>query len=176
MFLAGVFLLEAKRAGLLDRRPSWWGQAGAVAFLLAAFYIYFGLTSSPLLWEGPRLGEVSGSHFPITVPLFSAAFFGLCFQAFRPAGALAWLFSQRPIRYLGNMSYTVYLFHVLALEGVRYVALRLVPPMGNQPVWFLVWCVVGWAAVWGLSTLVFLLVEKPFSLAKPAGAVAARTS
>jgi peptidoglycan/LPS O-acetylase OafA/YrhL len=74
------------------------------------------------------------------------------------------------------MSYTVYLFHVLALEGVRYLATRWVPPAGNQPVWFLIWCIVGWVAVWGLSTLVFLVVEKPISLKKPGAAKAARTS
>jgi hypothetical protein len=38
--------------------------------------------------------------------------------------------------------------------------------MGNQPVLFLVYLVVGWFAVILLSTLVFALVEKPISLAK----------
>jgi len=59
---------------------------------------------------------------------------------------------------------------------VRYVAVRLSPPMGNQPGLFLVWCVVGWIAVWLLSTAVFLLVEKPISLKKPGEVRAPRTS
>jgi peptidoglycan/LPS O-acetylase OafA/YrhL len=176
MFLAGVFLFEAKRKGLLEKAPSAAGQAGAVALLAFAFYLYFGLTSTPLLWDGPRLLRVSFSHFLVTVPLFSAAFFLLGYQSFRPGGVLAWILSTRPLRYLGNMSYTVYLFHVLALEAVRHAALRLVPPTGNQPVWFLTWFLVGWLAVWLLSSAVFLLVEKPVSLRKPKGARPARTS
>ena len=168
LFLAGALLFEAKRAGWLEGKPSAWGQAGAIGFLALAFYVYFGLTSSPLLWEGPRLLEVNFSHFLVTVPLFSVAFFWFGFQSFRPGGALARILSTRPLRYLGNMSYTVYLFHVLAIEGVRYLAVRWVPPSGNQPVWFLTWCAAGWLAVWLLSSVVFLLVEKPVSLKKPA--------
>jgi peptidoglycan/LPS O-acetylase OafA/YrhL len=166
MFLAGIFLFEAKRAGWLDKPPSWAGQLGAVAFLGLAFYVYFGINSNRLLWDGPRLLTVDYSHFLLTVPMFSAAFFLLCYQAFRPSGALAWLFSRKPLRYLGNMSYTVYLFHVLALEGVRYVAHRWTPPAGNEPGLFLIYFVLGWIAVWALSTLVFVLVEKPVSLAR----------
>jgi len=98
MFLAGVFLFEAKRAGRLDTHPTAWGQAGAVAFLALAFCVYFGLTSSPLLWDGPRPFVISGSHFPITVPLFSVAFFWLCYESFRPGGALAWFFSLKLLR------------------------------------------------------------------------------
>jgi peptidoglycan/LPS O-acetylase OafA/YrhL len=166
MFLAGVFLLEAKRAGLLDRKPSALGQIGAVAFVALAFFIYFGINSNPLLWDGPTWIRMDSPHFALTVPMFSVAFFLLCFYAFRPSGALAWFFSLKPIRYLGNMSYTVYLFHVLALEGVRWFAYRVTPPRGDQTGLFLLYCVVGWIAVWVLSTIVFVLVEKPISLKK----------
>jgi exopolysaccharide production protein ExoZ len=176
MFLAGAFLLEAKRAGLLEKEPSVAGQVGAVVFLALAFYTYFGLTSNAMLWDGPRLLQRDGSIFPVTVPLFSVAFFWLGFQSFRPGGALAWILSLRPMRYLGNMSYTVYLFHVLALEGVRYVAVRVAPPSGNQPGLFLLWFAVGWLAVWVVSTAVFLLVEKPVSLRKSGVPRAARSS
>jgi peptidoglycan/LPS O-acetylase OafA/YrhL len=165
LYLAGYAVL-LKRAGWLDKPPSWAGQLGAVAFLGLAFYVYFGINSNRLLWDGPRLLTVDYSHFLLTVPMFSAAFFLLCYQAFRPSGALAWLFSRKPLRYLGNMSYTVYLFHVLALEGVRYVAHRWTPPAGNEPGLFLIYFVLGWIAVWALSTLVFVLVEKPVSLAR----------
>lgn len=176
LFLAGVFLLEAKRAGLLDTKPSVAGQLGAVLFLAASFYVYFGLTTSPLLWNGPRLLDGNFNTFLVTVPLFSAAFFFLGFQSLRPGGVLAWILSLPPLRYLGNMSYTVYLFHVLALEGVRCVAVRVTPPSGNQPVLFLLWCAVGWLAVWLLSTAVFLLVEKPVSLKKSGEPRIARSS
>jgi exopolysaccharide production protein ExoZ len=164
LFLAGLFLFECKRAGLLDKKPHPLNQVGAVVFLGLAFYIYFGLNSNRMLWDGPRLLETHINHFLITV--FSAAFFYLCFQTFRPSGFLASVFSWRPLRYLGNMSYTVYLFHVLALEGVRWCAYRLTPPSGNQPGLFLLYCVIGAAAVWILSTIVFALVEKPISLRK----------
>lgn len=166
MFLAGIFLYEAKRAGLLDRRPHWVNQAGAVLVLGAAFYVFFDLHASPMLREGPKLLKLPFDPLLLTIPLFSLAFFYLCFAAFRPSGILARFFSFAPLRYLGNMSYTVYLFHVLALEGVRWCAYRLTPPHGNQPVLFLVYFVVGAFAVVALSTLVFALVEKPLSLTK----------
>jgi hypothetical protein len=49
---------------------------------------------------------------------------------------------------------------------VRYVAHRWTPPAGNEPGLFLIYFVLGWIAVWALSTLVFVLVEKPVSLAR----------
>ena len=176
LFLAGALLLEAKRAGLLDRPPGIAGQTGAAVFLMFAFYVYFGLNSSSMLWAGPRLLEISFSPFLITVPLFSVAFFWLGYQSFRPGGLLSRMLSFRPLRYLGNMSYTVYLFHVLALEAVRWLAMKTTPPSGNQPVLFLIWCIVGWLAVWLLSTVVFLVVEKPISLRKSATSPAPRSS
>jgi peptidoglycan/LPS O-acetylase OafA/YrhL len=166
MFLAGVFLYESKRAGLLDTKPRALSQIGAIAFLVGAFYVFFDRHFNQMLWDGPRLLHTDIDPLIITIPLFSVAFFFICFQAFRPAGFLPALFSLKPLRYLGNMSYTVYLFHVLALEGVRYVAVRVTPPMGNQPGLFLAYFVLGWLAVVLLSTLVFALVEKPLSLAK----------
>lgn len=166
LFLAGIFLYEAKRAGLLDTRPHWANQVGAVAVLGGAFYVFFDLHANPMLWEVPRLLKLGFDPLLLTIPLFSLAFFYLCFQTFRPSGFLPQVFSWKPLRYLGNMSYTVYLFHVLALEGVRWCAYRLTPPHGNQPVLFLVYLVVGAFAVVALSTAVFALVEKPLSLTK----------
>jgi peptidoglycan/LPS O-acetylase OafA/YrhL len=166
MFFAGIFLYESKRAGWLDTRPHPANQVGAIVVLALAFYIYFGLNTSPLLWSGPRLITVGFNPFLLTIPLFCCAFFYLCFQAFRPSGFLPRIFSWKPLRYLGNMSYTVYLFHVLALEGVRYCAYRWTPPRGDQPGLFLFYCLLGAAAVWLLSTLVFAVVEKPISLTK----------
>lgn len=170
MFLPGILVYECKRAGLLDRKPHPANQVGALLFLALAFYVYFGLNSHPMLWEGPRLLEIGFDPFLVTIPLFSLAFFYFCVQAFRPTGIISRILSWRPLRYLGNMSYTVYLFHVLALEGVRWLAYKLTPPQGDQPVLFLMYCVLGWIAVWLLSTLVFLLIEKPVSLTKKAPA------
>ena len=166
LFLVGILVFECKRAGILDSKPHPVNQAGAILCLSLAFYIYFGFYSNRMLWDGPRLFQIGFNPLLVTIPMFSVAFFYFCVQAFRPSGFIPRVLSWKPLRYLGNMSYTVYLFHVLALEGVRWLAYAITPPSGNQPGLFLGYCLLGWIAVWVLSTLVFLLIEKPVSLTK----------
>jgi len=166
MFFGGIFLYEAKRAGWLDRKPRRISQAGALVALAAAFYVFFDLHANRMLFDVPHLLKFDGDPLVITIPLFCAAFFYLCFQAFRPGGLVAAIFSWKPLRYLGNMSYTVYLFHVLALEGTRWVAYKVTPPQGDQPGLFLLYFVLGLLAIVVISTVVFALVEKPISLTK----------
>jgi len=144
MFVAGILLFEALGA----EQPLWLDKAGLPA--LAA-----GLVAIDLLAAGP-------ARFAV---LF-VAFFLLCHAAFRSKGLTARVFCWTPLRWLGNMSYSYYLIHGLALKAVFYLLARLVPPAA------------GWeGAFWGLlpplfaltlvpATLLFALVERPFSLTR----------
>src|SRR5207302_2806734 len=56
------------------------------------------------------------------------SFFVLCHACFtRPGSYAGRIFSWRPIRWLGNMSYSYYLIHGLALKGFFLVLTVLLP-------------------------------------------------
>ena len=83
------------------------------------------------------------------------------------------MFSWTPLRWLGNMSYSYYLIHGLTLKGIALVMMRVIPP--STPATAAFW--LGYPLFFFLtllsSTLLFIFVEKRFSLmpvntAKPA--------
>lgn len=93
----------------------------------------------------------------------------LCFACFRdPTGWLLRAFSWTPLRWLGNMSYSYFLLHGLALKGA-FLALTTVLPVASHGAWFF----------WGLlpvmfsltlipAAVLFIAVERPFSLSSRA--------
>jgi exopolysaccharide production protein ExoZ len=145
MFMAGILLHEAVQSPQV-RAP------GHMTALLA-------LTGGLLATLLPLTGYLK-------IALIFIAFFVFCLDVFkRPTGWLSAAFSWTPLRWLGNMSYSYYLIHGLALKvAFSVLAARLVhtgydgsffwlllPPM------FLVSLVP--------STVLFLLIERPMSLA-----------
>jgi exopolysaccharide production protein ExoZ len=105
-------------------------------------------------------GPVVTSLVALIAGISSFAFCGLCFFG---GGILSDIFSWRPLRALGNMSYSYYLIHGLALGVVREVVRRVASP-GNHNLLFLGLVVWGFVASWIASTLLFVAVEKPLSI------------
>ena len=150
MFIAGALLFEAMRR---------WPHA-SVAPGWAALAVVAGLAAAVLKADG------SAAYALRTLALF-AAFGLLCSAAFgRPSSWLARGLSWTPLRWLGNMSYSYYLIHSLAISASFMVAGRL---FGNAA--------VAWPPALGLmavafvltlipSALLFLLIERPYSLSK----------
>jgi peptidoglycan/LPS O-acetylase OafA/YrhL len=151
MFVAGILLFEALGA----ERPMQLDKVGLPALVA-------GLVAIDLLVAGP-------ARFAV---LF-VSFFLVCHAAFRGQGLTARVFCWTPLRWLGNMSYSYYLIHGLALKAAFFVLAKLVP------------AVAAWdGAFWGLlpllfgltlvpSALLFAAVERPYSLAlKPRIALA----
>ena len=104
-------------------------------------------------------------------------FFLLCLACFRaPQAPLARLFSWSPLRWLGNMSYSYYLIHGLALKAA-FLAMSVLMPGAAFGSWFF-WALmpVMFALTLLPSAALFLAVERPFSLApgapRPRDAVA----
>lgn len=157
MFITGVLLYEATRS---FAAPSPGSAVGSLALLV-------GLSSAMLPLHG-----TAGATLKICI-LF-LAFFVLslaCFQA--PKAWLARCFSWTPLRWLGNMSYSYYLLHGLALKAA-FLVLASVAPAQHY---------ASWVSFWGLlpvmfmltlvpTTMLFLLVERPFSLVKAKAASA----
>lgn len=143
MFIAGVLIYEMKSAP----RDSLAALAVAAAF--AAMLIHtFGSAGYALKVAGLFVG-----------------FGALCSACFaRPQGALGSLFSWTPLRWLGNMSYSYYLVHGLALKAA-FMVLGHGPFWAMLPVMFVITLIPG--------ALLFLFVERPLSLtARPRPRVA----
>ncbi|WP_431270022.1 acyltransferase family protein [Dankookia sp. P2] len=155
MFAAGMLLVETMPALVaLARRGPWLDLAAGAAVLLCG----------TLLLAGPG-GQVS------FLGLFLAGFL-LPAAAFAGTGPVARGLAWRPLRWLGNMSYSYYLSHGLALE-VTFRALRLagagagVTGLGEAAWWVLL--VPAFLATLAGSVVLFLAVERPLSIL-PAGA------
>jgi len=146
MFLAGMLMHELLRGGWGGR---WGARAGLLTGLLA---IVIPIVPAP----GPLLQSVRTC-------LLYLCFLGLCLAAFRSPGA--WLgrgLSWAPLRYVGNISYSYYLLHGLALQVFFAVLQRLVPTGGDWAGLLLL--VPAWLATLPPCLALFLLVERPLSL------------
>lgn len=151
MFIAGVLLYEATEPR--------WAPTPSSASGLAALVV--GLVATLIPLQGSA-GAV------LKVNILFIAFFVLCLACFRaPAAWLPSAFSWSPLRWLGNMSYSYYLIHGLALKA-GFLTLHEVLPSDAYGSW-LFWALLPPMFVLTLlpSGALFLLVERPFSLARP---------
>lgn len=145
MFVSGILLFETLEHWARPRLD----KIGLVALVA-------GLVAFDQLPAGPARYAV----------LF-VAFFVLCHAAFRSDGRTARLFCWTPLRWLGNMSYSYYLVHGLALKAAFLVLGRLLPPTAaweGPGFWALLPLLFGLTLV--PSALLFAYVERPFSLGK----------
>jgi len=136
MFVAGILVFEAIEV----RRV-----APAIGITLAVLALSLGNMLVPSSTTLHVLGLMAG--------------FGLlCWSCFQ-GGPLAAAFSVTPLRWLGNMSYSYYLLHGLALHAVFV----LIGPLEGLRFWLAMPIVFGWTLL--PSAVLYLLVERRFSLA-----------
>jgi exopolysaccharide production protein ExoZ len=108
-------------------------------------------------------GWIIGRHgFVIT--LVCVYFYVLCLAAFANRGPASRLLSVRPLRWLGNMSYSYYLLHGLTLKAFFLALARVVRPTGDQAALFAVLMPVALLATFVTSAVLYLLVEYPYSI------------
>jgi exopolysaccharide production protein ExoZ len=100
---------------------------------------------------------------PLSVAAASLTSFVFCGLCFHGGGVLGRIMSWNPLRYLGNMSYSFYLIHPLAIGVVKQIFQRISGPGLHQEM-FLVMLPVAFAASWVAATLLFVAVEKPLSI------------
>jgi len=149
MFISGIVLYEAIEHRGIPTPHSFFGFMAFIAGLLATLL--------------PISGPV-GSALKISILFVS--FFLLCLTCFRDSST--WLpraFSWTPLRWLGNMSYSYYLLHGLTLKA-GFLALAFVLPVSNTSSW-LFWTLLPPMFMLTLipTTILFLAIERPFSLA-----------
>ena len=161
MFVTGILLFETNRMRPPMPNPSPGRDLGGLAALAICFPVAaLVMARSPLLDNLP----VVGAHpWFLKVGVQFVGFYFFLARIFRSNGVLAHAFSLRPLRYLGNMSYSDYLVHGLALKFLALVGHRALPPAGGAvTIWLLL--PVAFALTWVASTVLFVAVEKPFSL------------
>lgn len=152
MFIAGILLHEAIAAKLAVPRT------GMVAILVAASLVFMTAPySGPAAWAA-------------RVSTLFCAFFFLCQHCFtQPQSWLGRAFSLTPLRWLGNMSYSYYLVHGLALKVLVLVLQALIPQVAHETAFVLGILPLAFVLTLLPSAALFLLVEKPLSL-KPRSA------
>lgn len=151
MFVSGILLCEAMDSRRLPTPPS----------ILALLALFAGLAAM-LIPEGGSSGATAK-----TVALF-VCFFIVCLACFRDASAwLPRVFSWTPLRWLGNMSYSYYLLHGLALKAAFLVVAILIPVADFGPLFFWSLLPVMFFLTVPPAAALFIVVERPFSLAPP---------
>ncbi len=107
----------------------------------------------------------------LTVVCLQVTYFTLCWTCFAdPSAGIARLLCWTPLRWLGNMSYSYYLVHGLALL-VMGKAFEAALPAASLSPWGLL-ILLPLAFAWTLlpSAMMFILVERPLSLDSRRGA------
>lgn len=150
MFIAGVLLYEAL------------GHSKPPSPLVGAVLLAAGLLVS-LIPAGGSAG------YAARIGIQAVCFFYACHAMFgAPQARLARTFGWTPLRWLGNMSYSYYLMHGLALKA-GFLVLDKLAPSGADPTLVLFGMVAPMFVLTLIpSALLFLCVERPFSLAPPA--------
>ncbi|HYO85923.1 MAG TPA: acyltransferase [Dermatophilaceae bacterium] len=173
MFLSGILVYE------FSRRDATFGTKRSMEWAVLALTVG-GVAISGALEGVPRAEGTTGS-MPVwseiaRVVVLGTAFGALCWTALRAGHVLRRSLSWTPLRWLGNMSYSYYLVHGLALQFVFLVLARVSPSDHH-------WTGMAWAIlpVALVATLVpavalFGLVEKPLSLAPATSPSAAAPS
>ena len=149
MFISGILLYEAMKSPRVPSPPGFFALTVLAAGLLCTLFT----------------GTGSGGSVTKISTLF-VTFFVLCLTCFRnPSGWLPSSFAWTPLRWLGNMSYSYYLLHGLTLKA-GFIALSTVLSGASQGAW-LFWVLLPpmFALTVVTGAALFLLVERPFSLA-----------
>jgi peptidoglycan/LPS O-acetylase OafA/YrhL len=74
------------------------------------------------------------------------------------------LFIWQPLRYLGNMSYSYYLIHGVTAHAVALIWAAVVRHHLSMVAAFVTALPIAFGATWLTATVLFVGIEKPFSL------------
>ncbi|WP_064022233.1 acyltransferase [Methylomonas sp. DH-1] len=97
-------------------------------------------------------------------PIIFVFFYIFCLDCFSQPNFSARMFSLNPIRWLGNMSYSYYLLHGLALKFIFLIIKYAYPPLSQHTWLFWTFLPLSFCLTLIPTTLLFVFVEKPYSL------------
>jgi exopolysaccharide production protein ExoZ len=146
-FIAGMILAQAYRHGLVARLGKYarWAVIVAPAILVFAFYaIDWESADNIALWK----------HGLMSVTAFSVVLLGLSLEV---SGKLA---DVRILRYLGDRSYSIYLFHIFPVAAVWAVSKQVLNI--NQPLVYLACAAAAICAGLIFGLISYYFIERPF--------------
>lgn len=150
LFPAGMLAAEALRAGRGLPSAFHWPAAAFAAAVLGPWLLW--LVAEPA--QQPYTGLAASAGIGLAAALvFTTAFPG--------RGPLAAFFTWKPLRWLGNISYSFYLVHGIGLHAVLLAA----RPFPALPFWLLT--LAAFAAASAISLILFVLIERRYSLQPP---------
>jgi exopolysaccharide production protein ExoZ len=160
LFAAGIILWELVDQDAAQILNAWTEYIAAAAFLTSILAI--GLVGAKHGEIAVALSKVPHFYAPllfVSLPLFSL--YAIFFDGF-----LARVFSWDYLRWMGNISYSYYLIHGLALQGVRLVVNRIFPPAPRLALFDVLLFVLCISFTIFCGALLFVVVEKPLSWPK----------
>ncbi len=160
LFLAGMAveeILTSSRPERLLTRPVEWLLFISAGFAFGVLVLTESRTVGLPIHESPQYAAVRAA-------LLVAAYTCLALLTLRSGSLLSRLFSNTPLRWTGNISYSFYLIHGFVLNAVALVVAHLSGVKANPHLAAPVLFVLAWAAAFATTTILFLAVEKPWSL------------
>lgn len=148
MFVSGVLLYE------VIQKKQYLFRVNGLLITLLAFVLLLIIQN-----------QYTDNYFLRYIVLF-VAFFLLCWDTFSHYGLANKIFSFKYIRYLGNMSYSYYLMHSLAMQFILLLMKKL--HFFNSGSEMMIWLMLPIVFILTLmpSILLFIFIEKPLSLKK----------
>jgi peptidoglycan/LPS O-acetylase OafA/YrhL len=148
MFYAGAALYDT-----LKVFPSWEKVKGVGLLALAISFLIV-----PFLPQTPA-GAVQRTL------VFFVAIFVLYLDCVANLDSItARLFSWKPMRWFGNISYSYFLIHGLTLQFLVLLLTRVLPPQGNSAYIFWIGLPIAFLITIVPTIILFLTVERPYSL------------
>lgn len=162
LFVSGILVHEACQSERIKRLVSgsaaqWLGAIALFSLLPVTFALLTGAVTGDSTSLAPR-------YIARAVWLF-AALFVVTLVVFRADGPLRALFSVTPLRWLGNMSYSYYLMHGLALKALSLAVARARPGWHPGGAGHWAFMPIAFAVTLISSAALFAAVERRFSQA-----------
>jgi peptidoglycan/LPS O-acetylase OafA/YrhL len=162
MFIASLYVVvrrlpeEHALRSVLKKSSPWLFIAGVTLFIVMAMWKLN--TSQPHTW---RIFDALNSTYNYSGEFFFALSYGLFVTSV--IFGYGWLrrpFEWRPLRWIGLLSYSIYMWHLLLLEAFTSTVISNLPDMRHLIVYSIYWCGLFFIIV-PLAFLLFILIEKP---------------
>lgn len=160
LFLAGMVVEEILTSNRPERfltRPVEW------LLLLPAGLAFGALVLSESRTVGLPIHE-SPQHAAVRAALVVTTYFCLALLTLRSGSLLSRFFCNTPLRWTGNISYSFYLIHGFVLNAIVLVVAHLSWAKANPRLTAPLLFVLAGAATFATTTILFLAIEKPWSL------------
>lgn len=161
MFASGILAYEAVKSFQIHKKVTSGTDILAILTFLISLPLTYLLINSP---ENLSLSNHAQVANVLHLLLLFVTFLILVLTCIGSKTILKTIFSWTPLRWLGNMSYSYYLIHGFTLQCVA-LAILLFAPKPIESVWIFWICVpIFFTLTWISSTILFVLIEKPFSI------------